>query len=288
MNNPHPDKAEENQYVGKDIFDTTSSFKSIRPHYPELAGQVAIVTGASKGVGKGIAIRLGKEGMKLVLNARTAETVRIVAKELGDMGVEVLPVPGDVGRTEDVNRLFDETVSAYGTVDLLVNNAADLRRVNFFDVNEAMLEEELYINVKGPFLCSYRAAQVMRKNGHGNIIHISTVGGLRAHNPGLPYDATKGALDSMTRVMGIELARYGIRVNGIAPGAIHTENRRPLNHPRVIGYAKRIPINRLGLPLEIGAVVAFLASEDASYIIGQTIYVDGGITSQLSPPQYPI
>jgi NAD(P)-dependent dehydrogenase (short-subunit alcohol dehydrogenase family) len=92
----------------------------------------------------------------------------------------------------------------------------------------------------------------------------------------------------MTRVMGIELARYGIRVNGIAPGAIHTENRRPLNHPRVIGYAKRIPINRLGLPLEIGAVVAFLASEDASYIIGQTIYVDGGITSQLSPPQYPI
>ena len=288
MNNPYPDHTEEDQTVGEEIFDTASLFKSIRPHYPELTGQVAVVTGASKGVGKGIAVRLGREGMKIVLNARTAEPVRTVATELGNLGVEVLPIPGDIGRMEDVNRLFDETLSAFGTVDLLVNNAADLRRVYFFDVSEAMLEEELNTNVKGPFLCSHRAAEVMRKNGHGNIIHISTVGGLRAHNPGLPYDATKGALDSMTQVMGIELAQYGIRVNGIAPGAIQTENRLPLNHPRVIEYAKRIPINRLGLPQEIGAVVAFLASEDASYIIGQTIYVDGGVTSQLSPPQYPI
>jgi NAD(P)-dependent dehydrogenase (short-subunit alcohol dehydrogenase family) len=288
MNNSHLDKTDKDRTVGDDVFDTALLFKSIHPHYPELTGQVAIVTGASKGVGKGIAIRLGREGMKLVLNARTTETVRMIATELESLGVETLPIPGDIGRAEDTKKLFDETMNAFGTVDLLVNNAADLRRVNFFDVSEAMMEEELNTNIKGPFICSYKAAQLMRKNGHGNIIHISTVGGLRAHNPGLPYDATKGALDSMTQVMGIELAQFGIRVNGIAPGAIHTENRLPLDHPRVIEYAKRIPMNRLGLPLEIGAVVAFLASEDASYIIGQTIYVDGGITAQLSPPQYPI
>jgi NAD(P)-dependent dehydrogenase (short-subunit alcohol dehydrogenase family) len=129
----------------------------------------------------------------------------------------------------------------------------------------------------------------------GNILpieqHYSIRGDLPfegAHHPGLPYDATKGALDAMTRVMGIELAELGIRVNGIAPGAIYTEHRLPIDHPKMKPYAQLIPIRRLGIPLEIGAVVAFLASDDASYIIGQTIYVDGGITSQLSPSQYQI
>jgi len=269
--------------------DTALLFNAIRPRYPELAGQVAIVTGASRGIGKGIAIRLGREGMRVVLTARTAEAVQKTASELHDLGVETLAVPGDVGLAEDVNILFEKTVESFGTVHLLVNNAANLHRVFFSDVTEAMLDEELTSNVKGPFICSYKAVDLMRKNGQGgSIVHISTVGGLRAHNPGLPYDATKGALDSMTRVMGIELAQYGIRVNAIAPGAIQTESRLPITDSRMLEYAKRIPLNRLGAPLEIGAAVAFLASLDASYIIGQTIYVDGGITAQLSPAQYPI
>ncbi len=267
---------------------TATLFNLVKPRFPELAGQVAIITGASKGVGKGIAIRLGKEGMKLGLAARTVEAVEETAKEFRDLGVEAVAVPGDVSHKEDVNRLFDETIRVFGTVDLLVNNAANLKRVFFFDVSEVMMEDELATNIKGPFICSYKAAQIMRNVGHGNIIHISSVGGLRAHYPGLPYDATKGALDAMTRVMGIELAEYGIRVNGVAPGAIHTEHRLPLDHSKAEEYSRRIPMNRLGMPLEIGAVVAFLASNDASYIIGQTIYVDGGITSQLSPPQYQI
>ena len=270
------------------MFDTEKLFNSIRPRYTELAGQVAIVTGGGKGIGKGIAIRLAREGMKVIVNARTEETVQTVARELRDLGCDALAVQGDIGRKEDVDRLFKETLDAYGTVDLLVNNAANLRRVPFFDVSEEMMEDELNTNVKGPFICSYQAARIMREKGRGSIIHISSVGGLRAHFPGLPYDATKGALDSMTRVMGIELAQYGIRVNGIAPGAIYTENRPPLDHPKMQEYARRIPANRLGMPLEIGAVVAFLASDDASYINGQMIYVDGGITAQLSPPQYQI
>ncbi len=270
------------------MFNSAELFNSIRPRYPELSGQVAIVTGGGKGIGKGIAIRLGREGMKVVVNARTADTVEQVAKELGEVGVEALAVPGDIGKTADVERLFKETLKAFGSVDLLVNNAANLHRVFFFDVSEEMMVDELNTNVNGPFICSYRAAKIMREKGRGSIVHISTVGGLRAHYPGLPYDATKGALDSMTRVMGIELAQYGIRVNGIAPGAIFTENRRPLDDPRMVEYARRIPVNRLGMPLEIGAVVAFLASEDASYIFGQTLYVDGGVSAQLSPPQYQI
>lgn len=268
--------------------ETAELFKSILPRYPELAGKVAIITGAGKGIGKGIAIRLGREGMKIIANARTAEMVREFSAELKELDVDALAVPADISKREDINRLFEETLNTFGKVDLLVNNAADLRRVQFFDVSESMMADELNTNIMGPFVCSYRAAQEMRKSGSGSIIHISSVGGLRAHFPGLPYDATKGALDSMTKVMGIELAQYGIRVNGIAPGAIYTERRLPLDDPRMLEYAKRIPLNRLGLPLEIGAVVAFLASEDASYIIGQTIYVDGGITSQLSPPQYQI
>lgn len=263
-------------------------YNSTRARYPELSGQVAVVTGAGKGIGKGIAIRLGREGMKVVLTARTAADIEGVAEELHSVGVDAIPVAGDISKLEDIDRLFSECVRVYGGVNLLVNNAANLHRVPFFNVSPAMFMDEMASNVTGPFYASYKAAEMMKEKGGGSIVHISSVGGLRAHHPGLPYDATKGALDSMTRVMGIELIQYGIRVNAIAPGAIYTERRRMPDDPRMQAYQKLIPSNRLGMPLEIGAAVAFLASEDADYIIGQTIYVDGGITAQLSPAQYQI
>ncbi len=268
--------------------DTQELFQSAKARYPELAGQVAVVTGAGKGIGRGIAIRLGREGMKVVLTARTAADIEGLGAELKDLGVDALAVPGDISKPEDIRRLMDETLRAYGQVDLLVNNAANLHRVPFFKVTAEMFVDEMASNVTGPFIASYLAAEAMRDRGRGCIVHISSVGGLRAHHPGLPYDATKGALDAMTRVMGIELIQYGIRVNAIAPGAIYTERRRPLDDPRMQAYLKLIPSNRMGTPLEIGAAVAFLASEDADYIIGQTIYIDGGITAQLSPAQYQI
>lgn len=268
--------------------DIAEYFQSITPRYPELAGQVAIVTGAGKGIGKGIAARLGREGMKVVVNARTAADVETVTVGLKALGVQALGVVADIGARAGVEQLVAETLSAFGSVDLLVNNAAALKRVPFFDVSLDMFESELATNITGPFLASLLVAQSMREKGKGSIVHISSVGGLRAHNPGLPYDATKGALDAMTRVMGVELAPYGIRVNAIAPGAIHTERRLPKDDPRLVNYLARIPLKRMGTPLEIGAAVAFLASDDAGYIIGQTLYVDGGITAQLSPPQYPI
>jgi 3-oxoacyl-[acyl-carrier protein] reductase len=220
--------------------------------------------------------------MRVVLNARTRETLAETAARFQSLGAEVLAVPADVGQTAEVDRLFDETLKVFGAVDLLVNNAADLRRQRLFDAGEALLDAELAANIRGPYLCSLRAAEVMRQAGGGNIVHISSVGGLRAHWRGLPYDMTKGAIDAMTRAMAIDLAEYGIRVNAVAPGAI------PDRPPSSDLSNERIPLGRVGTPLEIGAVVAFLASPEASYITGQVIYVDGGMTTQLSPRQMPL
>ena len=260
------------------------SYESITPRYPELRGRVAVVTGSSRGIGRGIAMRLAKEGMKVVINGRRREHLEATAEELRKKGTEVLAVVGDVGVREDVDLLFRRTLDEFGTVDLLVNNAADLRRPPFFKIDEDLLDLELASNIKGPFLCSYRAAEVMRERGGGNIVHISSVGGLRAHRPGLPYDLTKGAIDAMTRAMAIELAEYGIRVNAVAPGPIVTER----SYPYILSLAGRVPMGRCGTPLEIASVVAFLASDEASYITGQVIYVDGGVTAQLGTPEQPI
>jgi NAD(P)-dependent dehydrogenase (short-subunit alcohol dehydrogenase family) len=128
---------------------------------------------------------------------------------------------------------------------------------------------------------------MLESGREGNIIHISSVGGLIAHWRGLPYDVTKGALDAMTRSMALELAEYGIRVNAIAPGATRTERSMVVNDGRLQAYAQRIPISRLGTPVEIGAAVAFLASPDAAYITGQVLYVDGGLTVQLGTREQP-
>ena len=127
----------------------------------------------------------------------------------------------------------------------------------------------------------------MRGAGAGNIIHISSVGGLRAHWTGLPYDVTKGAIDAMTRAMALELADYGIRVNAVAPGATRTERHDTLDQGRIQEFVQRVPLRRIGLPLEMGAAVAFLASPDAEYITGQVIYVDGGLTVQLGTREQP-
>jgi NAD(P)-dependent dehydrogenase (short-subunit alcohol dehydrogenase family) len=262
-------------------------FQSIVPRYPELAGKVAIVTGSSRGIGQGIAMRLAREGMKVVINARTVEAVESTTAQLRALGADALAVPADLSESQGVERLMGEALHAYGSVHVLVNNAANLSRRYIFETDEDLLDNELATNIRGPYLCALRAAEAMRDAGAGSIIHISSVGGLRAHWRGLPYDVTKGAIDAMTRAMAIELAALGIRVNAIAPGATYT---RALEVPAEVDArtVDRIPAGRVGHPLDIGAAAAFLASDDASYIIGQVIYVDGGMTAQLSPAACPL
>ncbi len=263
--------------------DIKVDFESIPQRYPELRGQVAVITGSARGIGKGIALRLAREGMRLVITSRTAEEVRATAAGLRALGAEVLEYVGDIGKAQVVDELFELTIARFGTVDVLVNNAGKLGSPPFPELDEVRFDDVVDTNIKGVFLSSRRAVEVMSRGKGGSIIHISSVGGLRDHEHGVPYDMTKAAIDGLTRAMGIELADYGIRVNAIAPGAIHTERKPPQDDPEVLAQAERIPMRRLGLPLEIGSVVAFLASLDASYITGQVIYVDGGITAQLYP-----
>ena len=191
--------------------DIAELYASIVPRYPEFRGQVAIVTGSSRGIGKGIALRLGREGMKVVVNSRTAEAVEATTAELRNLGIDALAVTADLGETAGVDRLFDETLRAYGTVDLLVNNAAALRRSDIFSVDEAMLDLQLASNIRGPYMCSKRVAEIIRDKRAGSIIHISSVGGGRAHWKGEPYDMTKGALDALTRAMALDLGEYGVQ-----------------------------------------------------------------------------
>ena len=269
--------------------DIASSFDAIIPRYPELGGQVAIVTGSSSGIGRGIAVRLAREGMRVVINSRTRERVEETAAQLVRAGADAIGIPADLSTDEGVDSLFDETLRAFGAVHVLVNNAADLHRLHFFDVTREHFAKQMATNIRGPFLCSYRAAEIMRDQGHkGSIIHISSIGGLRAHWRGLPYDVTKGAINSLTQAMAIELIQHGIRVNAIAPGPIYVGRPYPEDDPRLEPWARRVPAERLGTPLDIGAMVAFLASPDADYIVGQIICVDGGVTAQLSPKESPI
>lgn len=268
--------------------DTAAVFEAIRPRYPEFKDRVALVTGSSRGIGKGIVLRLAREGMKIVLHGVDRGELETTLQEFQGLGVPVHAVEADFARDADVDRLFQETISAFGTLDLLVNNAADLRRTDIDDADLVLLDHQLAVNVRTPYKCALLAAQLMRPLKRGNIINISSVGGLRAHWKGLPYDMTKGAIDSMTQAMALELARDGIRVNAIAPGAIRREDMDTTHELGWQQAAARIPQARFGTPIEIGGVVAFLASEDASYITGQVVYVDGGITAQLSPPDSPL
>lgn len=262
-----------------------SEYQAIRPRYPEFNGQVAVVTGSSRNIGRGIALRLAREGMRVVITGLDPAEVEETANQLSSVGVETLACPGDLSSSAAIDQLFQTTLTHFGSIDLLVNNAASLGRTRFFYVDEKLLDSQLNSNLRSPYLCSLRAAEIMRDSGKGgNIIQLSSVGGLRAHWGGLPYDVTKGAIDAMTRAMAIELCEYNIRVNAVAPGAIPTRQFLAGANPDLLAErAVRVPMNRFGSAQEVAATVAFLASPEASYITGQVIYVDGGLIAQLSP-----
>ncbi|MCB9419675.1 MAG: SDR family oxidoreductase [Ardenticatenaceae bacterium] len=267
------------------MMEIKDEYHAIMPRYPELEGQVAVITGGAKGIGQGIALRLGREGMRLVIADIDGESLAATAASLRELGVQVIAFEGDLSQSTIIIQLFKTVLETFNRVDLLVNNAADLNRTRLLDEHEALLEQQLATNVSGPYLCSFQAAKIMRDTGSGgNIIHISSVGAIRAHWNGFPYDVTKGAINAMTRAMAIDLAEYNIRVNAIGPGATRTYRTGLGGNTAVQSMAERIPLKRFGLVSEMSSVVAFLASPEASYITGQIIYVDGGITAQLSPP----
>ena len=261
-----------------------TSIPHVSAVFPDLDGKVAIVTGASRGIGQGIATLLGRQGMKLVLTGRTEETGQVFTQQLADNGVEALWVTADLAVADHAEQVFTATLEQFGTIDLLVNNAAHMPSAPFLELDEETFTVSCENNVRIVYHLSFRVAHFMADKQSGVIINISSVGGLRAHRRKAGYDASKGAMDALTRSMAVDLAPHGIRVNGVAPGA--TWNKplpsdasalRPEN-------AAGIPLGRKGVPEEIGAAVAFLASDAGAYITGQTLYVDGGLTAQLTPP----
>jgi 3-oxoacyl-[acyl-carrier protein] reductase len=265
--------------------DVERALDSVTPRYRELAGKVAVVTGAAKGIGQGIAARLALEGMHIVAADADEESLAITASALRGLDAAVVEVPGDLAREDEIDALFAAALERFGSVDVLVNNAADLNRRRVLDPHEALLDLQLATNVRSPYLCSAKAAAIMRETGAGSIVNISSVGGIRAHHRGLPYDVTKGAIDAMTRAMAVDLGIHGIRVNAIGPGLTHTYRTDPERNPEAYrAAAGRVPLRRFGTPSDIAAMVAFLASDDASYVTGQVIYVDGGLVIQLDPP----
>jgi 3-oxoacyl-[acyl-carrier protein] reductase len=246
----------------------------------ELKGKVAIVTGASKGIGAGIAKRMAEEGAAVVVNyASSKEGADRVVSEITKKGGKAIAVQGDVSKVADVKRLFAEAKRAFGAPDVLVNNAG----IFAFDPLEAVTEDEFHrefnTNVLGPILTIQEALKHFGPEG-GSVINISSVVSTAAVPNSVVYSATKGAVDSIARVLGTELAARKIRVNTIAPGGVETEGSHSLG---MVGsdFEKQIvadtPMGRLGQPEDIARVAVFLASDNARWLTGERIAASGGL-----------
>jgi NAD(P)-dependent dehydrogenase (short-subunit alcohol dehydrogenase family) len=240
-----------------------------------LTDKVAIVTGATQGIGLACARRLLQEGARVMLVDIQAEGAA-AAQELGQ---QARFFAADVSLKVDVDAMIAATVAEFGRIDILVNNAGVTHAADFLDLSEDDFDRVLRINLKSMFLCSQAAARHMVKQRSGCIINMSSVNAQLAIPNQVPYVVSKGAINQLTKVMALNLAPHGIRVNGIGPGTILTELARKavLASPEARHtILSRTPAGRCGEPEEIASVAAFLASDDASYMTGQTMYVDGG------------
>jgi NAD(P)-dependent dehydrogenase (short-subunit alcohol dehydrogenase family) len=243
-----------------------------------LEGKVAIVTGAGGGIGRGIAQRFAEEGARVVVNDVDGATAAEVAN-----AIDAVAIAADVSSATDVDRLFDTTIAELGGVDVLVNNAGliDVER-HFLEADEAWWDRVLAVNLKGQFLCSLRAAKWMARNGGGAIVNLSSGGARAAHRGMVAYDASKGGVEAMTRAMALDLGPYGIRVNALAPGSVDVRGFTP---EEAAERGETIPLGRVGTPEDMAGVALFLASDDARYVTGVAISVDGGLIAQQRSPQ---
>ena len=247
-----------------------------------LTGKAIIVTGAAHGIGRAIAERYGQEGATVVVSDIDGPGADAVAKGISDAGGAAVAVTTDVSDKDAVDRLFDQTLDRFGTVDAIVNSAGLVNTErHFLEGDEAWWDQIHAVNLKGTFLCGLRAAQHMARKGNGVIINLSSGGATRAHRGNAAYDATKGGIEALTRAMAVDLAPYGVRVNGLIPGSINTSDMSP-DVKKERGQA--IPMGRVGEPQDMTGAAVFLVSDDAAYVTGQMVAVDGGILAAMRSP----
>lgn len=248
--------------------------------------KVVLVTGAAHGIGRAIALRFGSEGAQVIVNDVNAQGTEDTVRAIISNGGLAFAGAADVSDKSQVDQLFDTVLERFGKVDVLVNNAGLINvERHFLEGDEDWWDRVLAVNLKSVFLCSLRAAQVMARRRQGVIINMSSGGATRSHRAMAAYDASKGGIEALTRAMALDLAPYGIRVNALVPGSIDTQGMSPeIKRER----GQTIPMGRVGEPEELAGPAAFLASDDASYVNGHILVVDGGLLSQQRSPQVDI
>jgi NAD(P)-dependent dehydrogenase (short-subunit alcohol dehydrogenase family) len=243
--------------------------------------KVALVTGASKGVGKGIALGLARAGFGVIINFNAdADGAERTASEVRGLGQKAWLAQGDVGKSEDVDRVFEQARSWTPQLDALVNNSGVQTWASLLELDEERFDRTIRTNVKGSFLCTQRAARWMKETGGGSIVNIGS-GANRTPFPNLvDYCVSKGGVDQLTRVAAVELGPYRIRVNCVAPGAIEIERTKEESPDYAATWGKITPLGRVGQVSDVAAAVVFLADSGSEFITGQTLYVDGGLWTQ--------
>ena len=249
-----------------------------RGNYMSLKGKVAIVTGASRGIGKGIAIELGKAGACVVINYKSNdEESEKTLQEIRELGVYAMIIKGDVSDYEFSKKLIKTTIEKLGKIDLLVNNAGISKIGLFMDEGPEDWDKILNVNLKGTINCSHSVVKEMIRQKSGSIINISSMWGNVGASCEVIYSASKGAINSFTKALAKELAPSNIRVNAIAPGVIDTEMNSCLTGEERESLVSEIPMMKFGEVCDVGMLVTFLASDNSRYITGQVINIDGGI-----------
>lgn len=244
----------------------------------DLPGKVALITGASRGLGRAMALALAEHGCDAALNARTGEALGPTLKEIQKMGRKAITVPGDVSNENQAKEIVAAAARGLGRIDILVNNAGVWEGSYLVRLTKEDWDKVIRVNLTGAFLMARETGKVMLKQRSGKIINTASILGFKGSPQTLAYAAAKAALIQMTRVMAIELGPAGIRVNAIAPGFFETDmTKKYQDEKEALGaYVAKIPLRRCGQPKDLSGLVVFLASQASDHITGQTIVIDGG------------